>query len=107
MHVLAAALATALVVMLVVVQPQRGRQRYRRLVQRVATDPRARVDHYRRGIVAEWIAVAAVVVIGLLAGREAASIGLQAVRPESRAWDQVPAFVIVLIVGTVVFRLPA
>ena len=104
MHVIGAALATVLAVLLVTVQPFRGRQRYHRLVARIGTDPRARVDHYRRGIVAEWTAVAAVAVIGGLTGRSAASIGLRAVDAHSGVWDEVPAIVVVLAVGTVLFR---
>jgi membrane protease YdiL (CAAX protease family) len=106
-HVIGAAVATALAVLLVIVQPFRGRQRYQRLLARVATDPRARVDHYRRGIVAEWIGVAIVAVIGALTGRSAASIGLRAVDASSSVWSQVPAIVVVLAVGTVLFRRPS
>ncbi len=107
MEVVGAALATALAVLLVVVQPFRGRQRYQRLLARVATDPRARVDHYRRGITAEWVGVAIVAVIGALTGRRAGSIGLRAVDSNSGVWSQVPAILVVLAVGTVLFRRPA
>ena len=104
MHVISAALATALAVLLVAVQPFRGRQRYQRLLARVSTDPRARIDHYRRGIVAEWTGVAIVGLIGVLAGRSAGSIGLRGADGRSGAWDQVAPIVVVLAVGTVLFR---
>jgi uncharacterized protein len=73
-HTAAALLATALVVALVAVQPLRGRTRYRRLIDELATDPRARERFYVRGIVAAWVAVGYVAVVGALAGRGAASI---------------------------------
>jgi membrane protease YdiL (CAAX protease family) len=76
MHVAAACLATALVVLMVGGQPLLGRRRYMRLVQRIRTDPMARRRHYGRGIASEWIYVGIVVIVGLLAGRRAASIGL-------------------------------
>jgi len=74
---LAAVLATALAALLVFVQPFAGRRRYQRLLERLERDPGARLHHYRRGIRGEWIGVGLVAVIGLLAGRSAASIGLQ------------------------------
>ena len=107
MAVLGALLATAFALALVVVQPVRGRARYRRLVEQVATDPRARLDHYRRGITAEWLAVGIVVTIGLVAGHDAASIGVRAVDHASDAWAQVPVFAILLAASTVVLRRPA
>lgn len=76
-RVAAAVLASALALALVLVQPWTGRRRYRRLVAAVAHQPDARRRHYWRGIVGEWGAVGLVVVIGLLAGRSAASIGLR------------------------------
>ncbi len=39
-------------------------------------EPGARLRHYLRGIVGEWVTVAVVVVIGVLAGRDRASVGL-------------------------------
>lgn len=75
-HVVAAVLATALAAGLVLVQPFIGRRRYRRLVAAVATEPEARVRHYRRGIGGEWAISVLILVIGLLAGRDAASVGL-------------------------------
>ncbi|MGO9197851.1 MAG: CPBP family intramembrane glutamic endopeptidase [Acidimicrobiales bacterium] len=76
MHVAAAGLATLLAVVLVAVQPLLGRRRYRRLVERVKTDPKARERHYLHGIVGEWSYVAVVVIIGAVSGRGATSIRL-------------------------------
>jgi membrane protease YdiL (CAAX protease family) len=76
-EVLAAALATGFAVALVFVQPFAGRRRYAALVARVTADPSARIRHYRRGIVGEWVSVALIVAIGLLAGRTASSLGLR------------------------------
>ncbi len=75
---IAAVLATALAAALVVVQPWAGRRRYRRLIATVAADPRARMRHYRRGIIGEWATVGVVALIGLLARRGPSSIGLHA-----------------------------
>jgi membrane protease YdiL (CAAX protease family) len=75
-HTTAAVIATMLVVLLVAVQPLRGRQRYRRLVAELATNPDARRRFYARGIAASWVAVGVVAVIGALAGRGPASIRL-------------------------------
>jgi membrane protease YdiL (CAAX protease family) len=77
MDALAAVLATALAVLLVFVQPFAGRRRYQRLLARIEREPGARLHHYRRGIRGEWIGIGVVAVIGLLASRSAASIGLQ------------------------------
>ena len=77
MHVAAAIVATALAAALVLVQPWAGRRRYRRLVAGVEADPDLRLRHYHRGIAGEWAAVGLVAVIGLLAGRHAASIGVR------------------------------
>jgi CAAX protease family protein len=76
-QVLAAGLATVLAVALVFVQPLAGRRRYAALMARVAADPGARLRHYRRGITGEWAVVGLIVVIGVLAGRTATSIGLR------------------------------
>jgi membrane protease YdiL (CAAX protease family) len=101
-EVLAAALATVFAIAVAFVQPLAGRRRYRALMARVATDPRARLHHYRRGIAGEWISVALIVVIGVLAGCTAASIGLTA--PDD-AWfsAQLIAEIAVLLVVTTLF----
>ena len=75
-HVAAAVLATLLVVLLVAVQPLRGRRRYQRLLAELPTNPAARRQFYVRGIVGSWIAVGVVAVIGALAGRGPVSIRL-------------------------------
>jgi|ERR1039458_1409429 membrane protease YdiL (CAAX protease family) len=76
MHVAAAISATLLVILLVFVQPVRGKRRFTALVEQVRVDPRARVRFYRRGIAAQWVVVAAVGVIGLLASMGPTSIRL-------------------------------
>jgi membrane protease YdiL (CAAX protease family) len=104
---LGAVLATVLALALVAVQPFRGRRRYRRLLDRVGTDPRARLDHYRRGIVAEWVTVALVVAIGAAAGHDAASIGLRAADDAGAAWAPVGEIAAALGLSTIVLRRPA
>ena len=74
---MAAVLATGLAAVLVFVQPFVGRRRYKKLLDRIECDPGARLHHYRRGITGEWFGVGLVAVIGLLADRTAASIGLR------------------------------
>jgi len=85
-HAVAVVLAAALAAALVVVQPWVGRRRYRRLVASVAAHPEARLRHYRRGITGEWGLSAVVLLIGVLASRTAASIGLDlGAHPRSEA----------------------
>ena len=99
-HAAAAILATALVAMLVAVQPLRGRRRYLRLVAELQTNPDARRQFYVRGIVAAWIAVGIVAVIGALAGRGLTSIRLSITHLKHGA-----PLLIVLYVGTAVVAL--
>jgi membrane protease YdiL (CAAX protease family) len=100
----AAMLATAFVVELVFFQPFAGRRRYRRLTAELATNPDARLRHYRRGIAGEWLAVGLVVVIGLLAGRDPGSIGLRAGSDARAAVNDVVAVAVVLAASAVIFR---
>jgi len=101
---IAAVVATALAAALVLVQPWAGGRRYRHLVDRVADHPEARMRHYRRGITGEWAAVAVIVAIGLLAGRDGGSIDL-VVGAHLRTWALIVAEVSVLLGATaVVFR---
>jgi membrane protease YdiL (CAAX protease family) len=102
MHVAAACLGTLLVVVMVVVQPLVGRRRYRVLVRRVGTDPTARLRHYVRGIVGEWIYVGIVAVVGVLAGRHAASIGLTLHHLEPGALTTALGLVVLATAGLVV-----
>ena len=76
-HDVAGLVSTALVVLLVVLQPLRGRQRYQRLVEELKKDPGARRRFYVRGIVTAWLAVGIVALIGALDGRGPSSIGLR------------------------------
>ena len=105
MTVIAAALATALVVRLVLFQPFAGRRRYQRLKAEVTANPSARLRHYRRGIAGEWLAVGIVVVIGLLAGRHPASIGLGAGSNARAAVNDVLVVAVVLGASAVILRL--
>src|SRR5438034_401345 len=67
MVAVAAVLSVVLAGWLVLVQPWRGRQRYRRLLERLRHDPSARLEHYRRGIAFEWVGAALVGVLAVLA----------------------------------------
>jgi membrane protease YdiL (CAAX protease family) len=104
MELIAAVLATAFVAALVFFQPFAGRRRYLRLRADLATNPDARLRHYRRGIAGEWLAAGFVVVIGLLAGRHPASIGLRAGSHARAATNDVLAVAVVLAASAVIFR---
>lgn len=103
MGVLGGVLATALVALLVVVQPVAGRRRYRRLLSRLAVDPSARLRHYQRGITGEWIGVGIVAVVGLLTGRSPGSIGLTT-HGLGGASDEVLEVALVLAATALLFR---
>lgn len=106
MRVLAATLATALAVAVVIVQPLAGRRRYHRLLRALSVDPGARLRHYRRGIAGEWAAAGTVAVVGVLAGRKPASIGLGAGAGTTvgRAMPELVEVALALAVSAVVFR---
>jgi membrane protease YdiL (CAAX protease family) len=105
-ELVAAGIATVLAVVLVFVQPLAGRRRYASLVERVARDPGARLRHYRRGIVGEWISVGIIVAIGLLAGRTASSIGLQAPTDSWVTTQFVAEIALLLVITTLFMRHP-
>jgi membrane protease YdiL (CAAX protease family) len=102
--VIAAVLATALAGTFVVFQPFAGRRRYRRLRAELATDPDARLRHYHRGILSEWSVVAVVALIGLLAGRHPASIGLRGGPNAPAAVTDVLLVGVALSVSVAIFR---
>jgi membrane protease YdiL (CAAX protease family) len=104
---LAAVLATALALALVTIQPFAGRRRYRRLLAALAVDPDARLRHYRRGITGEWAIVGVIAVIGVLAGRSAASVGLTAGHHVRAATAEVAEVAALLALSAVLFRAPA
>ena len=106
MEWLAAGLATVVAVTVVFVQPFAGRRRYRTLVARVASDPGARLRHYRRGIVGEWISVGLIVVIGALAGHTATSIGLQSPHDPWVTTQLVGQIALLLVITTLFMRHP-
>jgi membrane protease YdiL (CAAX protease family) len=108
MKVAAAVLATVLAVALVLLQPWLGRRRYRRLVDAVAgrfDRPDARLHHYRRGMINEWLAVGVVAIIGWLADRTPSSIGLQRGPHYSDAVTQTAEVAAVLAISALLFRL--
>lgn len=106
MHVVAALLATALAALLVFVQPFTGRRRYRALLVRISEDPAARLSHYRRGIAGEWTSVGVIVVIGILAGRTATSIGLQSPSDMSFTTVLLVEVALLLTISTIIMRGP-
>lgn len=106
MTALAAVLATLLAAAMVGVQPVAGRRRYQHLLKALAADPAARLRHYRRGIIGEWLAFAGVAVIGALAGRSPASIGLTTTGFGKTGAEVVEAAA-VLAGSTILFRLDA
>src|SRR5260370_15384349 len=75
-HVVAAVLASAVVVVIVAVAPVSGWRRYSRLLRDLRTDDRARLAFYRDAILRQWALVAVVVLAGVLAGRAPRAIGL-------------------------------
>jgi membrane protease YdiL (CAAX protease family) len=103
---LAAGLATVVAVTVVFVQPLAGRRRYKTLVARVASDPGARLRHYRRGIVGEWISVGLIVAIGALAGHTATSIGLQSPHDPWVTTQLVGQIALLLVITTLFMRHP-
>jgi uncharacterized protein len=103
-RLIAAVLATALAAAFVAVQPFAGRRRYRRLRAELATNPDARLRHYHRGILNEWLAVGVVAVIGLLAGRHPSSIGLRGGPNARAAASDVLMVGLVLAASVLIFR---
>jgi hypothetical protein len=103
-HAVAAVLASALAAAMVLVQPWAGRRRYRRLLDRVTTEPDARLRHYLRGIGGEWVASAIIVLVGVAAGRSAASIGLAAGTHPGANTALIAEVAVVLAISAVVFR---
>lgn len=74
--VVAGLLATVVVLLLLLVQPRRGRDRYEQLKVEVRTDPSARLRFYRVSIIGAWLMAAIVVGIGALASLAGHSVGL-------------------------------
>jgi len=104
MKVVAAVLATVLAAVMVFVQPWAGRRRYRRLLAALPHDRGARLRHYRRGIVAEWVGLAAIGVIGLVGGRSPASIGLERGPHATGAEHTVGGVAVMLGISALLFR---
>jgi membrane protease YdiL (CAAX protease family) len=72
----------------------------------VASDPGARLRHYRRGIVGEWISVGVIVAIGALAGHTATSIGLQSPHDPWVTTQLVGQIALLLVITTLFMRHP-
>ncbi len=104
MRVVAAVLATMVAGTIMFVQPWAGRRRYQRLLAALGHDRRARLRHYRRGIVTEWAGVAVIGVVGLLAGRSPASIGLERGPHATAAEHTVLGVSVVLGISALIFR---
>jgi membrane protease YdiL (CAAX protease family) len=78
LNTLGAVAAVAYALFLLVVAPVMGKRRFRRLCEKIASDPAARGRFYRKTVVRSWsITIGALTVIGLLTGRTPASIGLR------------------------------
>ena len=103
MVTVAAVLSAVLAGWLVLVQPWRGRQRYHRLIERLAHDPSARLEHYRRGITFEWLAAALVGLLALLAHSRLRSLWPPGA--DTRVGRQIPGLVVALVAITAVYRL--
>ena len=102
MVVLAAVLAVVLGGWLVLAQPWRGRQRYRRLIERLAHDPGARLEHYRRGIVFEWAGTAYVALVAVLAHSRLRSLWPPGT--DTAVGRQIPGLAVALMAITVLYR---
>jgi membrane protease YdiL (CAAX protease family) len=98
----AAVLSVVLAGWLVLVQPWRGRQRYRRLIERIGHDPAARLQHYRRGIAFEWVGAALVGFLGLLAHSRVRSLWPPG--SDTAVGKQVPGLVVALVAITAFYR---
>jgi membrane protease YdiL (CAAX protease family) len=98
----AAVLSVVLAGWLVLVQPWRGRQRYRRLIERVGHDPTARLEHYRRGIAFEWVGAALVGLLALLAHSRVRSLWPPGTH--TSVGKQIPGLVVALVAITAVYR---
>jgi len=100
--VIAAVLSAALAAWMVGVQPFVGRNRYRRLLERLGRDPSARLAHYRRGITFEWAGTVLVAVLALLAHTRVRSLWPPGSEPAVAA--QVPGIAVALVLVTAVYR---
>jgi membrane protease YdiL (CAAX protease family) len=98
----AAVLSAVLAGWMLFVQPWRGRQRYRRLIERLPHDPAARLDHYRRGIAFEWMGAALVGLLALLAHSRLRSLWPPGAHTEVAR--QIPGLAVALVLITAVYR---
>ena len=99
----AGVLASALVVLLVVLQPLLGARGYRALVLRVRIDPDARVDFHVRSMLRKWTFVGVLAILGGYAHEGVSSIYLT-VGHSSGGWFLWVEAGVLVVVGTVAFR---
>ena len=100
MHIVGRVLAGALVLYIAAVAPLHGRRRYERLRARIAADPGARLQLYRRTPLRAVLLSALVVAIGALLGRHAGDVDLRWPR---NGWGvgMVAGFLVAFGLGTV------
>lgn len=104
--VLAAALATSLAALMVFVQPVRGKRRFERLKLAVATDPTAKVRHYRSGVAALWVLTGVVVLIALLAAAAGHDLALPSGTAPGAAWLLTGQVVVIIPLSLLLYRRP-
>jgi hypothetical protein len=102
MVALAGVLSVVLAVWMTLVQPFAGRRRYRLLLERLRHDPAARLHHYRRGIVFEWVGAACVGLLAVLAHSRLRSLWPAGDHTEVAA--QVPGIIVALVAVTAIYR---
>jgi len=101
---LALILACLLAAYLVVVQPVASERSFRKFLERIRVDKRARVRFYLRGIVMKWLLVVVVWLIVMLANLSLAAIGLQAPNAGASSFLWIAATLVGLVLSTLVFR---
>lgn len=104
--VLAAVLATALAALMVFVQPVRGKRRFERLKLAVATDPTAKVRHYRSGVISLWVMTGVVASIALLAWAAGHDLALPPGTAPGAAWLVTAEIFVLIPVSLVLYRRP-
>jgi membrane protease YdiL (CAAX protease family) len=100
--VAAAVLSAVLGAWMVLGQPFAGRRRYRLLLDRLGTDPSARLRHYRRGVAFEWAGAALVGLLAALGHSRLESLWPAGDRPA--VGGQVPGLVVAIVVITAIYR---
>ncbi len=104
--VLAGGLATVLAALMVFVQPIRGKRRFERLKQAVATDPTAKLRHYRSGVASLWALSAVVAVIAGLAAAAGHELSLPPGTAPEAAWLLTVELVVLIPLSLLLYRRP-